>query len=94
MNSRRRGVWIFFMREIKAVPPDDVFASPDLPAGPSPRAAWTPMILYFLATQKHKQIVRHKAHPSWRAARGGRKKPPLEFLKTSLIPPFLARFSG
>jgi hypothetical protein len=35
-----------------------------LPDGPSPRAALMPMILYFLATRNHKQIVRQKVQPA------------------------------
>jgi hypothetical protein len=58
--SRRRGVWIFFMREGNAVATDCDFASPALPADASPRAALIPIILYFLATRKEKQLVRQK----------------------------------
>jgi hypothetical protein len=65
--NRRRGVWIFFKRAGNAVATDCVFASPALPADVSPRAAVIPKILYFLATQNQKQLVRQK---TWWAAEG------------------------
>jgi hypothetical protein len=58
--NRRRGVWIFFKRAGNAVAEGGVFASPILPADVSPRAAVIPKILYFLATQPQKQLVRQK----------------------------------